>query len=62
MPGPKSTTPRKPGPRPDQNGNPRKPNAKQAARLAARVAAVPKTNDKFSGGWNTPGSQNRHKK
>lgn len=55
------TTPVK-GPRMDPNGKPRKPNRKQAKRLATRQAALPKTNDKFSGGWNMPGSQNRKKK
>lgn len=56
MPGPKHNTPRTAGNRPDRQGNPRKANRKQAARLAARLEGAPH-GDQFT----KPGSQNRKK-
>lgn len=70
MPGPKSASPRKPGPRPDPNGNPRKQNAKAAARLAVRmkgfeersnIARTVAGGEKLVPMMNKPGSQNRKK-
>jgi hypothetical protein len=59
MPGPQSAKPRQSGPRPDPNGNARKPNAKAAKRLAARQAAFSPSNDKFRAGYHMPGSQKK---
>lgn len=56
MPGPKHQSPRNPGNRLDPEGNPRKKNRKQAARLAARTAAAP-----LGPAFTAPGSQNRKK-
>ena len=56
MPGPRHATPRRPGNRPDPEGNPRKENRKAAARLAARTASAP-----LGAGFTMPGSQNRKK-
>lgn len=62
MPGPKHETPRRPGNRPDPNGNPRKQNKKQAARLAARLGDIPKKQGDFLRySYRVPGSQNRKK-
>lgn len=64
MPGPKHATPRRPGNRPDPNGDARKPNRKGAARLAKRQAIFDaiKPGDPALGGMTRPGSQNRNKK
>lgn len=64
MPGPKHAIPRKPGKRPDPNGNPRVPNRKSAARLAARQAAFDEIlNKPYLAGqgmfFRRPGSQKR---
>ena len=61
MPGPKHGTPRRPGNRPDPNGDPRKPNAKQAKRLKARQNEYQPVmpNSRFK--CHVPGSQNRNK-
>lgn len=62
MPGPKAESPRKPGNRPDPNGDARKPNAKVARRLAARQGDIPKKQGDFlKYSYRTPGSQNRKK-
>jgi hypothetical protein len=59
------TIPRKRGPRPDPNGNPRVPNAKQAKRLAARHAEIPNSGTYPTGVktsfFHKAGSQNRKK-
>ena len=59
------TIPRVRGPRNDPNGNPRKPNAKQAKRLAARQAEIPNSGTYPTGlkssFFHKPGSQNRKK-
>lgn len=56
MPGPKHQTPRNPGPRLDPEGNPRKANRRQAARLSRRQTAAV-----HGDGFHFPGSQNRNK-
>lgn len=61
MPGPKHGTPRRPGARPDPNGNARKPNRKQAAKLARRQAGYVPVNPQNGQKMHMPGSQNRKK-
>lgn len=61
MPGPKHETPRRPGARPDPEGNPRVPNRKQAKRLAARQAEFKDVMPDSRNKCHMPGSQNRKK-
>jgi hypothetical protein len=61
MPGPKHGTPRKAGDRPDPNGNARKPNRKQAAKLAKRREGFVNRNTQNGQEMHLPGSQNRKK-
>lgn len=61
MPGPKHGTPRRPGARPDQNGNARVPNRKQAAKLAQRQSGYVERNSQNQQTMHKPGSQNRKK-
>lgn len=61
MPGPKHGTPRRPGARPDPNGNPRVPNRKAAKRLEARKNAFQPAMPDSRLKCHMPGSQNRNK-
>ena len=61
MPGPKHGTPRKAGARPDPNGNARRPNRKQAAKLALRQSLFVERNPQNGQQMHKPGSQNRKK-
>lgn len=61
MPGPKHGIPRKPGDRPDPNGDARVPNRKVAARLARRQAEYTERNSQNGQAQHRPGSQNRKK-
>ena len=61
MPGPKHGTPRQRGPRKDPAGHARKPNAKQAAKLATRQESFVPRNSQNGQEMHKPGSQNRKK-
>lgn len=61
MPGPKHGTPRQTGNRNDPKGNPRKPNAKTAAKLKERQDVYVPTNKQNGQQMHMPGSQNRKK-